>query len=299
MIRRALRLPETILVRSLRLEPRYPPLFVVGAPRSGTTVVMQHIINTYEFAYFPNLSKAHPQACVFFGWWARRRHAFEPSYESRHGIIEGPLAPSDGWEILHRWFPRYDHSQPVCEERLYELRNIVRMFEMIFDAPFANKNNANSVRIAELHALFPRAVFVRVQRDFHDTVFSVLRSRRDNAVPPDEWWGASPPQFHDRSFADEFERVVYQTWGIERFIEASLERVPGEQQITVPYAAFCDHPAALTEWVAQRYANAGVTLRTRPGETPQRFALARREFEGRAEREREMDALVARLEKEQ
>lgn len=290
------RLPETLLVRSLHLENRYPPLFVVGTPRSGTTVVIQHIINTFELGYFPNLSKAHPKACVFFAWRARRRHRFTPSYESRYGIIDGPMAPSDGWDIFHRWFPRYDHSQPVREDHFYELRNIVRMLEVIFDAPFANKNNANSTRIPYLDAIFPTALFVHVTRDVHDTVFSILESRRRNAVGEDEWWGASPPQFYDRRFDSELERVVHQVWGIERTIAASLERVPAQRRVTVPYDAFCERPAQLVEWVDGCYASAGVRLRRRPGSPPERFERKRHAFNGRAEREREIDAIVERLE---
>lgn len=260
---RVLAIPETLVVGGLRLRPKYPPLFVVGAPRSGTTVVIQHIINSYEFAYFPNLAKQHPLTPVMAAVMARLRFRYTPSYRSAYGIIDGPMSPSDGWDILHRWFPRYDYRVPVRRERLYEFRNIVRFYEVIFKAPFANKNNANSVRMDDLLVTFPNALFVFVTRDLTDTVASVLASRSRHGTPENEWWGVAPPQYWNHTFASETERAVYQTLGVTDCVESSLSGLPQQQYARVSYETFCDNPSGLLEWVAERYGDAGIELRPR------------------------------------
>jgi len=291
-----IRFLETAFLRSVRLKNLYPPLFIVGAPRSGTTVVTQHIINTFDVGYFSNLSKAHPKACVSYAWWARHCHRFSPSYENRYGIIDGAHAPSDGWDIFHRWFPRYDHAKPVRVDRLYELRNIVRMLEIIYDAPFANKNNANSTRIPYLDAVFPTALFVDVTRDIYDTVFSIMQGRRRNSIAHDQWWGAAPPQFQNHRFGSELERVVHQVWGVSRCIDGALQRIPSARWITVPYETFCEDPGRLLGWIGHRYASAGVSLRRRSGSAPVRFERRRHEFEERSTLEQEIDEIVKNLE---
>ncbi|HEX7052153.1 MAG TPA: sulfotransferase [Longimicrobiales bacterium] len=256
---------EMPAVAGLRLENRFPPLFILGAPRSGTTVVYLHVMNSFEFAYFPNLAKAHPKACVLYSLWGRLAHAYEPTYTSSYGNVDGPMAPTDGWDIFHRWFPRYDHTRPIRQSGLYELRNIVRLLELVFGAPFANKNNSNSLRIAHLSALFPNAIFLHVRRDPVDASVSLLEARIRHGVPLGEWWSASPPQFLGRRFSDQLEQAVHQVWGIDRYIRDSLDRIPPERRHSIAYEAFCADPGALERQIERSYARMDVTLRRRPG----------------------------------
>lgn len=296
-LRAILQLPETLPVRLLRLRNRYPPLFVVGAPRSGTTVVVQHIVNSLEFGYFPNLSKEHPRSCIFWGALAKVCYRFEPSYESRYGIIDGPMAPSDGWDIFHRWFPRYDHSQPVRSKQLYELRNIIRMFEIVFGAPFINKNNANGPRIGWLSGLFPDALFVSVRRDFTDTVLSVLESRRRHGIGNGEWWGAAPPQFYDRVFKNDVEQVTYQVWGLDKCIEGSMQTLPPNQAFKIDYETFCERPNELIEWIYESYKRLDVELQRR-GSPAASFTRSHPALPDREALVREIAGIRARVEGE-
>lgn len=289
---------EPALVRVAHAANHWPPLFIVGAPRSGTTVVFQHIVNTLELGYFPNLAKEHPRACVTMGYLARRRYRYAGSYESAYGVIEGPMAPSDGWGIFHRWFPRYDLDRPVREDRLHELRTIVRAFEKIFAAPLANKNNANSLRVPWLLRVFPDARFVHVRRDVCDTVRSVLKSRAAHGVPDDEWWGVAPPHFYDRRFESELERVVYQTVDVERFVAGSLEGLDDDHARTVPYESFCDAPETLIDWVRRIYAGAGVELGARAATPPASFRRSSAPDAGRAELDARIREIAARVETE-
>jgi len=299
-MRRAKRIPVTVanlieggVLGSLRLKNKLPPLFIVGAPRSGTTVITQHILNSLVFGYFPNASKEHPRAPVTYALMARARHRYRASYDSSFGIIDGPFAPSDGWDIFHRWFPRYDHSTPVGVAKLHELRTIVRLFEMIFRAPFANKNNANGPRIAHLRSLFPNAIFLSVTRDVTSTVLSVLDARAKNHVEEDEWWGAAPPQYYDRKFEDPFERVVYQTWGLNSLVDREMESVPESQWCRLEYETFCDDPDGIVDWLVRTYQEHGVQLRRREASTP---TLRVRQRSGDEDMERRIDEILERLE---
>lgn len=278
-------------MRHLRLSNRWPPLFVVGAPRSGTTVVFQEVLATFELGYFPNRAKKRPHACVSRALGARWR--FQPCWSSSYGVIPGPWAPSDGWEIFLRWFPEYPGEGPVRRERLHELCTIVRLYERIFRAPFANKNNANTTRIPELAELFPRALFLHVRRDPEDTVASLLEARRRHGVPPGRWWGAAPPGL--RAPTSELELCVAGTLGVERAARAALAELAPERSFTVRYEEFCDDPSQATDWVASAFAAAGVSLRRRAVAGPTRFERPRRDSRARTESAREVRAMVARM----
>lgn len=256
---------ERPLVRLLRLRNHYPPLFVVGVPRAGTTVVFQHVLNTFEFAHFPNVAKEHPRACVSATLLARWRHAYPATYHNRYGRTPGPMAQSDGWDVFLRWFPAYDHSAGVLEHRLHELRTVVRLLERLFGAPFANKNNANSLRIEHLARLFPDAFFVYVHRDPVANAISLAEARRRHQVPLDEWWSAAPPYRFATPAHDQLEQAVRQVWGVDRAARAALRRTDAASRMDVRYEAFCRAPDELTSRVEARYAAAGVRLSRRDG----------------------------------
>jgi len=259
---------EALALSAVRLKNKYPPLFIVGAPRSGTTLVYQYILNNFDFGYFPNVSKKHPKACILWAMWGKLRYGYEPGYQNTYGIIDGPFAPSDGWRIFQRWFPEYDYSSGVNEVRLFELKNVVRVFETIFQAPFANKNNSNSVRIEYLNKLFPDAFFVYVSRDPIEATLSLLDARKQQEIALDNWWGVAPPQFFDCDFSSEAERAVSQIWGVNSFIKESLARINPSRWIHVTYEQFCAEPEILLNWIDLHYVQSGIQLR-KPQSVPQ------------------------------
>ncbi len=256
---------EELLMRLLPEENRLPPLFIVGAPRCGTTIVSLHLINTFRFSYFPNASKHNPRCPLLAACWARLREQYEPTTESQYGIVEGPMAPSDGWDIFHRWFPRYDHSEPVNTESLNELRRMVFFLERLMGGAFVNKNNNNSTRISELSRLFPQSLFVHVRRDPADAIASLIKARERHNVPADGWWSVAPPQCYDSAPPGTIERAVRQVYEVDSHIRGALDDLPGRRSFVVWYEDFCSEPAMLEEWAREAYRTYGVELSLREG----------------------------------
>mgnify|MGYP006283117197 CR=1 FL=1 len=263
---------ENYIISKLRLENKFPPLFIVGAPRSGTTLVYLHIINNMNFAYFPNISKEHPQACVSYSVIGKLFKHYSVTYESSYGIVRGSMAPSDGWDIFHRWFPKYDYSSDINDNKLFELKNIVRMHECIFKAPFANKNNSNSVRIKHLSSLFPNAIFLHVHRDIPSSVMSLLESREKHGTEENEWWGVPPPKYYDKIFSTDLERAVYQIWGVNEHILNVFDTLSSNSTISVSYEEFCLEPLKLLEVISKIYMNARIRILIKNRENEKSFS---------------------------
>ncbi len=263
--------PEAALVRHLRLRNRFPPLFVVGPPRSGTTLVYLHLFNAFEFAYLPNVSRYFPFAPATSSAVGRVLFSHKLTYESTYGVLRGPMAPCSGWRLFHRWFPEHDHSKPVQSHDLYQLRNIVRLQESIFRAPFAVKNNNNSTRIDHLARVFPDALFIHVRRNIVDTTLSLLEARRHYGIELNQWWSVAPPTVYDQTFSSELEQAVVAVRETHRCIERSLGQIGGQRCCVVAYEEFCSDPSLLEEWVEATYAGAGTPLSRRNAPTPPRF----------------------------
>lgn len=269
--------PEAALVRWVRLHNRFPPLFIVGPPRSGTTITYLHLFNTFRFAYLPNVSRWFPSATATSSAVGRLLFSYKPTYESTYGVVPGPMAPCAGWRLFHRWFPEHDHSQPVRSDRLYELRNIVRLQEMVFGAPFAVKNNNNSTRIDYLAQVFPRALFVHVKRDIVDTTLSLLEARRDYGIGLNEWWSVAPPTIYNETFTSEVEQAVMALWETNKCIERSLDQITRDRWCVIGYENFCSDPSRLERWVETAYAATGTVLQRRDATTSPAFETRHRD----------------------
>lgn len=254
---------EKFILKSIHLKNAYPPVFIVGVPRSGTTVVYLHLNNTFKFSYFPNISNKYRDAVLFSALWGRLFYRYQPTYQSRYGVVKGYMSPGDGWEIFHRWFPRYDFSQPVHSQGLYELKNIVKLLELFMHAPFINKNNNNGVRIDYLSELFPGSIFIYIKRNIIDTVSSILEARKSNNVQLNDWWGTAPPGFYNKKFSSELEQVVCQVWDVNNHIKKTLDKIPDTRKIEVTYEEFCGDPRKIVEQLKEKYLHPGVRLKSR------------------------------------
>ena len=243
----------------------YPPLFIVGAPRSGTTIVLQHLLNNYCFSYIPNISNKHFFAPLHYLSKSYIKCAYINNFNSNYGVIEGDMSPSDGWNIFNRFF--YVYKDKIVRSRdLTLLARIVATIEYRFSLPFINKNNANSNRIKHLSVLFPDAMFLYVERDITPTVSSLLKARREHNISRRKWWGISPVGFAKRNFDSELERCVVQTYCVNKSIVNALSGLGDKRVISIKFEEFIRHPEIVLSLVSEQYRCCGVSLTKRGGE---------------------------------
>ncbi len=213
-------------VSARALDPRlHRPVFVIGAPRSGTTFLGSCLGRLPEISYHfePRLTKAAAR-CIYDGTWSPRRGAavFRLSYSA---LL---LAALDGG---HR---------------------------------FAEKNPENSFLVPFLAGEFPGAQFIHIVRDGRDVAVSHAKQpwlaaasaasgRRGMAGqlhgPQARWWVETPR-------CEEFAQVpdiVRAAWSWRRFTEAALDGVaalPPGRAIEVRYETMVSDPARTAHMLA-------------------------------------------------
>lgn len=290
---------ERAAVASLRLRNLHPPTFIVGPPRSGTTAVYLLLANSLRMSFIPQFARQHPNAPVIAATFARAKFGYTPTFRNDHGhVLGGPGAPSDGWEVFHRWFPRYDLSEAVRTKRLHELRTIVRCLENIYGGPFVNKNNNHGPRVSYLAELFPDALFIHVERDLYANVRSLLEARRANEVAANEWWSTVPPNLWREPFSRELERCVATVWDTNRDLREQLGQLEETRSIHLPYERTMQRPVQLLDQLGAWYRSRGVDLRRRPGWSARLAAsvsASTREVD--SQWQRDIDEVVGRLER--
>lgn len=223
--RRALeRPPRPGLAR--RFDPRVRrPIFILGAPRSGTTFLGRCIgaLPDVSYHFEPRLTKAVAR-CVYEGTWsqARARRYFRGYY--------GALLAAAGHGGLR----------------------------------FAEKDPENCFIIPFLLQTFPDAVFLHVHRDGRDVAVSHAEKpwlaaastgsgQRGRGGTP---WGAAPRFWVEPHRREEFSQVsdlARSAWMWRRFTASALDQLaalPADRALHLRYEELTRRPAEAAERVA-------------------------------------------------
>ncbi len=253
----------------------HPPVFVIGCPRSGTTLCAQLLIHRFRLAYPSNVFRYFPRApwlgTVLLAPFLRP--PTEP-FTSDYGRMRGLGAPCEAGAFFERWFPHFPthvEAEPDLVNRLSELRRYIAAFSRRKAAPMILKNTYNSLRIGPLAAAVPEALFVRVERRAVDTALSILRAREALFNSQEMWFSLAPPDFEVIRRLPPHEQVLRQIISIDACIERDLERfVDPDRVLGAKYEAFCENPQGFAETFEEFFAGHGTRL-VRAGELPEEF----------------------------
>lgn len=169
-----------------------PFVFIVGCPRSGTTL-LQRIVN------------AHPQIAIIpeIGWIIKR-------FEQRAFVsLEGLVRPAFIQDLIQKEsLGRYTRL-PVQQQELEELLSAARQRPIVYSelitsffnrygesqgkSLVGNKTVDHIRNIASLHRLWPEAKFVHLIRDGRDVCLSAIQWRKAARLASDfATWSEDP-----------------------------------------------------------------------------------------------------------
>jgi hypothetical protein len=256
-----------------------PPVFVVGAPRSGSTLLYKALVDRFDLGYVSNLVACLPQVPTVGLRIARLLRGTRPSagYESHYGRISGWKSPHEAGQLWYRWFPRPPHVHVGAGETpsavLAEVRYEVTAMTALLGRPIVFKNLYNSMRLAPLAEAFPEASFLVCRRDVTDVALSLLRARVDNEGSTERWVSLPPRQIDALRRLDVPDQVAGQVICTYEQIDQDRERLGDERFLDVDYADLCHDPAGELARVGAFLEGRGVEVRAR-GDVPAAFSPA-------------------------
>jgi hypothetical protein len=239
-----------------RFRSTAPQLFVLGLPRSGTTLVCQYITHRLRVAYFTNAVGTYPASPCMVTCLQHWRHGdYVSNFESHYGKVAHPLGPREAGSFWGRFFPleEYCRFDELGRADVDRLRNTIACVQRLFgDVPFVNKNVKHLLRIEALQKTFPRAHFLMVERDLQSIALSILRGRYRSAAGPNLWWSIRPPNFSELRDLPLVEQVAGQIAATRQRAEQDLATLAPERVTRIGYEAFCVKPEALIDQLAIR-----------------------------------------------
>lgn len=236
-------------VRSTTQPPSIPaPIFVIGAPRSGSTLLFQLLVQRYRLCYISNLMALMPRYMVRL---CQLRPAFCTGFtgaprESHFGYVPGLLAPNEAGAVVRHWL-----DDRAGHEHDGRVRATVAALSAASGGPLLAKNLRITLRLDRMLALFPDARLLFLRRDPLMTAQSLLFVRRRLYGDDSHWWSVEPPGVDLIRERDPFYQVLWQVDAMEQAaIEGCLSHP--RQSVLIDYADLCRSPDRLLDALGMR-----------------------------------------------
>jgi hypothetical protein len=253
------------VVRSGRRIDSLAPLFILGAPRSGTSLLYKVLCLHPDVAYISNWMRRAPRvpALVAVNRLAPRFPRFRRSVwfgtDSANAYVYGERRP-----LSERLFPMPVEGEPVFQScgiapglptgppdptQIACMRKTFTALQRYAGAGLVvSKRIASNQRIPLLSAAFPAARFVHLIRDGRAVAYSLSQVAwwEEDVV----WWlGTSPGRWHQQG-GDPWElRARHWVRELES-VGQGLLTVPPDQQLQIRYEDLVDRPLEIIARVA-------------------------------------------------
>ena len=217
------------------------PVFIVGAPRTGSTILYQMLTQSTDCLYIDNLVYAFSNNLPFGFWlsnilYGNRGHA---SFESTYGNTESLHAPSECGAFWFQWFSRDQDFAPagsLSPEAIKQMRTALSTVMDHYEKSVVIKNLNAGQRMQVLAQAFPNSRFIHIKRDPFFSIQSLLKARQDQAMPEDRWWSVKPKNFEELLELDYIDRIVAQVFFLEQQIHHDSASIPAGQFLSVNYS---------------------------------------------------------------
>lgn len=238
-----------------------PIIYIVGAPRSGTTILSQLISRYLPVGYINNIiarfwrcpSVGIRLSKILLGDKGRNSISFESSY----GYTNNVAGPHEFGYFWRHWLPidnspsHHLDAHSLSQIDVAAFRNALQI-EILreFDSPVVFKNIICGFHAKFLCNLHPRSLFVNIERDLHDTCSSILSARMARYGSYSAWWSIKPSSFIKKP-DNVVDQVVLQVLDTRREFSEELKDVTCPV-IHIDYRSLCENPKDVLELIVEK-----------------------------------------------
>lgn len=247
------------------------PLFILGAPRSGTTLCLQRLAMSGTFSYPSNFISRFWRA-PFIGAMIQQMIA-DPDLDFRGelsdivpmlvgddselGKTSGMVSTNEFWYFWRQFFPGdgdigVDISRAKQSDfRLF--RDHLAALSSVRNLPLAMKAMIVNHQVKHLAEALPEGLFVVLNRDPLQNAWSLLKARQKMYGNSATWYSFKTPNKEALQHLSPHEQVIGQVLRIRKDLQAALFRIDPKRYIVVDYETLCERPNSVYSQVAALY----------------------------------------------
>jgi LPS sulfotransferase NodH len=233
-------------------EPTAPVVFIMGIPRSGSTLLYQLISESGAFGYCSNLIARFYRNPAF---GLRIQRLLDPvlpddemTWESEFGLTDRWYEPHEFGYFWERHLPFEDHHEPT-EAQLADVdwaafRRDIAAFQQGFGGPVVFKNLSLDFVVEPIAREIESAKFVRISRDPLSVAASIYRGRCAYYDNEDAWFSTRPRNFEALGDEAPVDQIVAQMTQIRDTLDRAAAELSDDRWAEVTYESVCEDPNA-------------------------------------------------------
>ena len=249
---------EQSLLRFLRKNTYHAStraIFILGAPRTGSTILYQALCSRFELPYIANLTNEHYPDTPILGLAIQKSFPVQILFSSRYGKTDGPLQPSEGSAVMAHWFggghPSALVSNSIKEGMQEHFLATLGTAESLFGRPLVIKNPWNCFRVRCLAETVPAAQFIWIRRNLAAASKSDLAARYKTKGSPTLWNSATPANLKKLQRLPPAVQVVENQHEFNRAIDKGLNTYAAGRWTEIWYEDFCCDPNGVLNAIAR------------------------------------------------
>lgn len=239
--------PATRREKAALADERFAPIFVVGPPRSGSTLVYQALCRSLEVSYVSNLMSLLPRFIARLAPFSLRHApaADAPFEAGEYGFLPGLFSPSEAGKVMDKWFAG-------GTDRAFRdaVRRSIAGMGRCTGRPLLVKCASLALKLETILEVLPNARVVILTREPAFVVQSLLLGKTDTDLAADRWEGIDPPGSEAHRAAGSEAETAWQIAEILRMIERDAAKARPECVSRMTYEEFCADPRSTVRRIA-------------------------------------------------
>ncbi len=222
----------------------FKPIFIIGLPRSGSTLLYQLMIRHFRLTYFSNLASVfykYPVSISQYFINKQKSYVLE-KYESEYGVTKGLYAPSEAGRIFRFWFSN------DCSTGKRKIKKSISALSNIYGRPFIWKNLNLSFHVKIISEIFHNPLFILINRDMRFICQSIYLSTFDSKNININ--GLSNRDLYDGK--DVLEKIARRICKIDKKIKKNLV-LHSNNYIEIQYSDLCNNLPKTLELISSKY----------------------------------------------
>lgn len=231
----------------------YSNVFILGLPRSGTTLISQILFNNLDVETINNLTARFwktPLCGIQLSKTVLGKSE-NADYSSNYGRTQAINSPH---EFSYFWKEKLKIEDRIQQENKNEvtksvdwnhLAQYLRNFNAMYKKPMVFKTlEYTAYYMEEFLKYFPKSVYVFIDRDKLDLAKSIYLAWLNSDTDHTGWWSSIPLNYNIKDDSKSVvDKVVDQIYYLNEMYTRVLAQIPKEFLFRINYQDLCKDPA--------------------------------------------------------